>query len=394
MPTKKKIQLNFIDVFAGAGGFSCGMEMAGHKCLLGVDFNQHAMNTFEKNHKHAKVFCGDIHELKKKKLEDMLEGNNIDVVVGGPPCQGFSTVGTGNPDDDRNSLFLQFVRIVRLTKPSFVVMENVTGLLAKKNEQTLKAVFNKFESMGYNMGVQVMSAEQHGVPEKRRRTIIIGSRLNSKVVFPKASHNTIIGRSFIPPVTVGEAFKKLKTRSGKILNHDLDLAKVSNKLDRDRLKRIPEGKGIRYERDEKAYLTPRLKLGINWKTIREGRFRQTKYQRLDRKEPSPTIMTHRHSYYHPTENRYLTQREAAALQSFPNNFEFTGPVSAQWRQIGNAVPPLLGKAIGKAITAMVETARKEKKISRKKTTIQSIKTIREKAFVYRAPSPEAAQLQK
>lgn len=384
MPTNKKIRLNFIDVFAGAGGFSCGMEMAGHRCLLGVDFNQHAMNTFERNHKHANVFCGDIHQLKKKQLLEYLDGENIDVVVGGPPCQGFSTVGTGNPSDDRNSLFLQFVRIVRLTSPSFVVMENVTGLLAKKNEQTLKAVFNKFESMGYNMGVQVLSAEQHGVPEKRRRTIIIGSKVNSKVVFPKPSHNTIVGRSFIPPVTVGDALSKLKTRSGKILNHDIDTAQVSNKLDLARLKRIPEGKGIRYEKDEKAYLTPKLKLGINWQTIREGRFRQTKFQRLDRKIPSPTIMTHRHSYYHPVEHRYLTQREAAALQSFPNNFEFTGPVSAQWRQIGNAVPPLLGKAIGKALTAMVKEAAKEKSVTKKKkTTVQTIKTIREKAFVYR-----------
>ena len=186
---------------------------------------------------------------------------------------------------------------------------------------------------------------------------------------------------------VRDALKKLKTRSGKILNHDLDSAQISNKLDLARLKRIPEGKGIRYERDEKAYLTPKLKLGINWQTIREGRFRQTKFQRLDRKSPSPTIMTHRHSYYHPVEHRYLTQREAAALQSFPNNFEFTGPVSAQWRQIGNAVPPLLGKAIGKALTAMVKEAAKQKKASNthrmKKTTIQSIKTIREKAFVYR-----------
>lgn len=389
MLNNKKYQINFIDVFAGAGGFSCGMEMAGHKCLLGVDFNQHAMNTFKKNHKYAEVFCGDIHDLKKKKLEAYLDGQSIDAVIGGPPCQGFSTVGAGNPDDDRNSLFLQFVRVVKATSPSFVVMENVTGLLAKKNEETLKAVFNKFESMGYNMGVQVLSAEQHGVPEKRRRTIIIGSKLNSEIIFPKATHNTQRGKSFIPPMTVGDALKKLKTKSGKVFNHDIDLAAISNKLDLARLKRIPEGKGIRYEKDEKAYLTPRLKLGINWQTIREGRFRQTKYQRLDRKTPSPTIMTHRHSYYHPTEDRYLTQREAAALQSFPNNFIFTGPVSAQWRQIGNAVPPLLGKAIGNVLIKMLKQSDKEKVVLKNKTTVKAIKAIREKAFVYKQPVPSA-----
>ena len=377
-------KLNFIDIFAGAGGFSCGMEMAGHKCLLGVDFNQHAMNTFEKNHKGSKVFCGDIHLLKKKKLEELLDSKKVHVVVGGPPCQGFSTVGAGNPNDNRNSLFLQFVRIVRITKPQFVVMENVTGLLAQKNEQTLKAVFNKFETMGYNMGVQVMSAENYGVPEKRRRTIIIGSLINSKITFPKKTHNTIIGRSFIPPKTVGDSLAALKKRK-KLVNHDIESASIKNKLDLERLKRIPEGRGIRYQKDEKSYLTKRLSLGIDWDNIPEGRFRQTKYMRLDRKSPSPTIMTHRHSYYHPVEHRYLTQREAASLQSFPISFEFTGPLSAQWRQIGNAVPPLLGRAIGRCLSSMYKEAQDldEKRVKRIKTTATSIKNIRKSAFHYK-----------
>jgi DNA (cytosine-5)-methyltransferase 1 len=375
-------KLNFIDVFAGAGGLSCGMEMAGMRCLLGVDHDKHAMATFARNHKHAEVYCGDITKLTKKKLFDLIGKNKIHAVVGGPPCQGFSTVGTGDPKDQRNSLFLQFVRIVKLTKPEFVVMENVTGLLAKKNEKTLQAIFKRFSSLGYHMGVQVMSAEKYGVPEKRRRTIIIGSKINEEPVFPKPSHDVIMAKTYRPPCTVGDALKSLKTKKGELFNHDLEMAKVSDPLDQKRLKKIPEGQGIRYEKDEKKFLPPKLRLGVDWKNMREGRFRQTKYYRLDRQKPSPTIMTHRHSYYHPVEPRFLTQREAAALQSFPNDFVFEGPLSAQWRQIGNAVPPLLGKAIGKALLNMHKKGEIKAKTKKKGKVETDIHSIRGKAFVY------------
>lgn len=377
-------KLNFIDVFAGAGGMSCGMELAGMRCLLGIDFDKYAMETFAHNHKYAQTYCGDVSKLTKTQLMELIKGQQIHAVVGGPPCQGFSTVGLGDPKDTRNELFKQFVRLVKITNPYFVVIENVTGLLAKKNEATLKAIFRKFATLGYNLNVQVMSAENYGVPEKRRRTIIIGSRINETIEFPKITHHDpeISKNSY---VTVGDAFKDLKTKSGELLNHDLEMAKVSSEMDRKRLSNIPEGKGIRYERDEKAYLPPKLRLGINWKEIRENRFRQTKYMRLDRSKPSPTIMTHRHSYYHPVEDRYLTQREAAKLQSFPNDFYFKGPVSAQWRQIGNAVPPTMAKAIGKSLIKMYKKAVDEHTLAPvcRKTLHKKVSDIRQKAFVYR-----------
>ena len=120
----KSISLNFVDIFSGAGGLSCGLELAGHKCLLGVDHNKNAIETFAKNHKHAEVFCGDIHGLSSAKLKQLLNGKKVDAVVGGPPCQGFSTVGPGDPKDMRNQLFRQFVRVVRELNPSFIVIEN------------------------------------------------------------------------------------------------------------------------------------------------------------------------------------------------------------------------------------------------------------------------------
>jgi DNA (cytosine-5)-methyltransferase 1 len=375
--TKTKNTLNFIDIFSGAGGLSCGLELAGMKCLLGIDMDKNAIETFKANHHHANTYCGSVLELTEKELKSLTNNHPIHVVVGGPPCQGFSTVGVGDPNDLRNSLFKEFVRIVKITKPYYVIIENVTGLLALKNQKTVKNIITLFGKMGYHLNFQVMSSENYGVPERRRRTIIIGSRIHETITFPMPNS---------PIKTVGEALKNLKTANGKIYNHDLELSKIKSKLDLDRIACIPEGKGIRYEADEEAYLPKKLKLGVDWKNLRENRFRQTKYQRLDRKKPSPTIMTHRQNYFHPTENRYLTQREAAALQSFPSDFIFKGPLSAQWRQIGNAVPPLLGKAIGEEIIKMHNQNIKLKNLN--KTNIQTkhssdiVSNIRKRAFVY------------
>ena len=379
----KKSEFNFIDVFAGAGGLSCGMEMAGMTCVLGIDADKHAMRTFAHNHKKAEVFCGDVTKLTKAELKRLTGGKKIHAVVGGPPCQGFSTVGLGNPDDIRNTLFRQFVRIVKETKPDFVVVENVTGMLAKKNEQTLKAILKCFKQMGYPMDVRVLSAHEYGVPEMRRRTILIGNRIGADVVFPVVTHSDSKKKK---PVTVAEALRDIADKKGKTHNHDLDSARLPSKIDERRLERIPQGHGIRYERDEKKFFTKALSLGVDWKNLREGRFRQTKYFRLDGNKPSPTIMTHRHSYYHPTETRYLTQREAARLQSFPNNFVFFGPLSAQWRQIGNAVPPLLGKALGLAIYKMISN---KKSLKQKKTVEETLTQVRSSAFMYRPASMAA-----
>jgi DNA (cytosine-5)-methyltransferase 1 len=377
----KNSKLNFIDVFSGAGGLSCGLELSGHQCVLGVEMDKFASETFKNNHKNAEVFCGNIIDLDKEKLLKLTKNKKIHAIVGGPPCQGFSTVGLGNPKDARNLLFKEFVRIVKITNPYFIVIENVTGLLASKNEKTLTAILKFFSNLGYHLDMMVASSENYGVAEKRRRTIIIGSRINSKILLPEKIFNTEIGNKFIPPKTVGDAFKNLKASDGKIHNNDKKSAIIKSILDLERIKKIPEGHGIRYEADEKKYLPKKLKLNIDWKNLPENRFRQTKYQRLDRKKPSPTIMTHRHNYFHPIEHRYLTPREAASIQSFPNDFIFSGPISSQWRQIGNAVPPLLGKAIGLSLLKMLKNSDQIK--SKKQKSKTDVKSIRKNAFIYR-----------
>lgn len=369
-------KLKFIDLFSGCGGFSKGLEMSGHECVLGVDFDQAAIDTFAKNHKRAQAICMDITKLSKAKLAKIIDINSVDMVVGGPPCQGFSTVGKGQADDDRNALFKQFVRIVRITQPKVVLFENVTGILAKKNQSILEEIFKSFEKLGYSMDARVMSAEEYGVPSKRRRTIIMGVK-NAEPVFPKVSHGD---RARKKEITVKEAFSKLKNRAGNTLNHNLEQACLKNELDKKRLMHIPSGMGIRYERDEKAFLPKKLRYEVDWEKMNEKRFRQTRLQRLPWDKPAPTILTSRTMYYHPEEPRYLTVREAAACQSFPANFEFLGSQTAQFRQIGNAVPPLLAKAIGKEIKNMNFNLRSLKKKQAKK---KIKKDFMNKAFTYK-----------
>ena len=362
----------FVDLFSGAGGLSCGLEMSGFKCAFAVDMNSAAIDTFSENHKNVLTYVDDVSKLKDSVLKKMLDGKKISLVCGGPPCQGMSTVGEGIPDDPRNFLFLQFVRIVKTIKPEFVLMENVTGLLGKKNEKILKGVLKEFRKIGYVMHVRVMSAENYGVPQKRRRTIFIGNRIGYETKFPIPTHGK--SEKLKPLVTIGDAIGNMKIKNGEILNHDVESAKISKELIRKRVEKVPEGKGIRYKEDERAYLPKKLWLGVDWDTIGEGRLREEQYHRLGRDEVAPTIMTSRHTYFHPTETRYLTCREAAAIQSFPNNYKFVGSIAQQWRQIGNAVPPLLGKAIGKAILKSLKTKKKA-------TTLES-QVIRQNAFSY------------
>lgn len=337
--------MTFVDLFCGCGGLSYGLERAGHECLLGVDSDARALESFTHNHPHSKTFLGDIRRLSSQKLSELIQNKTVDMIVGGPPCQGFSTVGAGKVNDERNMLFKEFVRVVKVLKPNVVLFENVTGIVASKNQFVLKSIFKEFTKMGFTMQARILSAEEYGVPEKRRRAIIIGVR-NGEFNFPEITHGA---RGTFKTMTVKEVFRNLKSSSGEILNHSKIAASQMKAIDLKRLSFIPSGCGIRYEKDEKKYLPKKLWWGLNWNSLREKRFRQTRLQRLSWNKPSPTILTSRTSYYHPKENRYLTCREAAACQSFPNDFLFFGTETSIFRQIGNAVPPLLAEKLGMAI---------------------------------------------
>lgn len=335
--------MQFVDFFSGCGGLSSGLEMAGHECLLGVDNNKDSMETFKANHKSADVLSKNINEITEADLRKILgkRFNKIDAVVGGPPCQGFSTIGKGDVKDSRNNLPFEFIRMVRILRPHLVIMENVKGLLSKKNENVLNNIRTALCNAGYFTEVKLLSSDDYGVPQKRQRMILIGAKKKRNILFPEP---------YIKKRTVNFALAKIEKSieaGEKIYNHDVETAKPIRDSELKILKHIPEGKGIRYERDEIKYLPKNLRLGVDWATMNEKRFRQTKFQRLDGKNRSFTILTSKKTYYHPTENRHLTVREAATIQSFQLGFKLHGGLSSQWRQIGNAVPPLMAKAIGK-----------------------------------------------
>jgi DNA (cytosine-5)-methyltransferase 1 len=374
------MKINFIDLFSGAGGLSTGFSKAGLNCLAGIDFLKPAMETFSLNHKDAIGIHADIRKIKTKEFKKIIKNQKVHMVCGGPPCQGFSTIGPGNSRDSRNHLFLEYVRFVKDLKPNVIVMENVTGLLAKKNMNTLRSIFNCFEKLGYHLDIKVLSSHHYGVPQIRRRVILIGNNLKIENKYPFKEYNNVDEKikGFKDARTVGWAFKKLLASGKKCFNHDEGAAYVRNDMEKRRIACVPEGKSIRYERDEKKYLPKALWFDHDWKEIDEKRFREAKFARLDRSKPSPTIVTGRTMYYHPTKNRYLTPREAAAIQSFPANFEFKGSVASQWTQIGNAVPPLMAEKIGECIVKMI----KNKKNKLKKISKTDIELVRSVAFNY------------
>ena len=371
----------FIDLFSGAGGMSCGLEMAGWTCLLGIDHDRAAIETFQHNHPQAQAIAGDIREISNQQIQAIIEHQKVDLICGGPPCQGFSTIGQNDHLDERNFLFLEFLRIVEALEPDYIIVENVTGLLSKKNENVLKAIIKSFTDLGYTIDVKVLSAHHYGVPEKRRRTIFLGNRFGVKNIYPdKMFKDSEEDYQDLPlPRTVGWAFDNLLESNREIFNHDIKRSQIANDLERERISHIPEGKSVRYEKDQLAYLPESLWFDVDWSSIHEERFREAKLNRLDRYDCANTINTSRTTYYHPVENRYLTAREAAAIQSFPANYFFCGTVTQQWRQIGNAVPPLLAKALGESILVL-DSMKKEMEIT---NSIEDIQSIRAKAFSYR-----------
>jgi DNA (cytosine-5)-methyltransferase 1 len=385
----------FVDLFAGAGGMSCGLEMAGWQCLLGIDHDKAAIQTFQANHPKAVSIARNIKEISIEEIRAIIGGVKVDLICGGPPCQGFSTIGQNDSQDQRNFLFLEFLRIVRALNPDYIIVENVTGLLSRQNENTLKSIINSLTELGYAVDVKVLSAHHYGVPEKRRRTIFLCNKFGVINLFPEQKFkDSIFDNKNLPnPKTVEWAFQQLYTDQGQIFNHDLAVAQISNALEKERLTYIPEGASVRYEKDEKKYLPERLWFNVDWQTMHESRFREAKLNRLSRQECSNTINTSKTTYYHPTENRYLTAREAAAIQSFPANFVFHGTLTQQWRQIGNAVPPLLAKALGESILRLDSI---KDSVERASCIIEELQTIRSQAFCYKnnseEQSPELHQL--
>lgn len=314
-------EMTFVDLFCGCGGLSKGLEMAGLKGICGLDFFKEACLTYQHNFNHPFVY-GDI-KLKENKetfyniVNTTLNGRHLNIVAGGFPCQGFSMAGNRIVDDPRNSLYKELLEIVQNLQPDYVICENVKGLRSMLNGKVEEKILNDFREIGYEMNVTVLCAADYYTPQKRERVIFIGNRIGRKNLHPK--------RLLHPSeyITIKDAISDL-------IEHPTDpgFNHVPSKHRPDMAERmaiLPEGESL-----YKGYSDA-------WKKCKWN-------------EPSCTIKeNHGGVNVHPKLPRVLTAREMARLQSFPDDFIFMGTKNKQLVQIGNAVPPLLGKAIGLAI---------------------------------------------
>ena len=317
----KQSKMTFVDLFCGAGGLSKGLEMAGLLGICGLDWFEEAGMTYRRNFEHPFV-SGDITTQEKKDefyatVKKQLGRRKLNIVAGGFPCQGFSMAGNRIVDDPRNSLYKEMLEIVKTLQPEFVICENVKGLRSMLGGQVEKKIIEDYRAIGYEMNVTTLCAADYYTPQKRERVIFIGNRIGLKNLYPKP----ILKPSEY--VTTGEAIKDLMKHP-----EDSDFNHVPTKHRPDmeaRMAKLPEGKSL-YEGYSDA-----------WK-------------KCPWNEASCTIKeNHGGVNIHPKLPRVLTAREMARLQSFPDDFIFEGKKNKQLVQIGNAVPPLLGKAIGLAI---------------------------------------------
>jgi DNA (cytosine-5)-methyltransferase 1 len=384
--------MTLVDLFSGAGGLSCGLQMAGFESILGSDIQAVYANTFALNNPEARVITKDIRDLTERDILDLagVKPGELDLIAGGPPCQGFSiNAPVRTLDDQRNHLFKEYLRIAAILRPRAILIENVPGLVSLGKGTVVKAIYKHLEGMGYKVDHKILFAGHYGVPQMRFRTIFIALRDGGMIDFPEPTHDATAVANFAGAkelclkthplfsqdlhrqVTVWDAISDLPVLAPGESIHDADFivppqselqqllrmgsTKIYNhtcaKLGRanlERLKYIPQGGSWR---DIPHELLPK---GLQ----RARRSDHTKrYGRLHPDGLCSTILTkcdpHWGSFFHPTQDRALSVREAARIQTFPDRYIFTGNLTQQFEQVGNAVPPLMAKAIGEKIKQLI-----------------------------------------
>jgi DNA (cytosine-5)-methyltransferase 1 len=341
----KSNNYNIIDLFCGCGGFSLGFERAGFHVLLGIDVWKDALVTFSHNHKCSKTLHADLSIISPKDTEPLLGERSVDVIIGGPPCQGFSVAGKRIVDDFRNKLYKAFVAFVEYYKPKAFVLENVPNILSIGDGIVRDSIVEGFTNIGYTVEYKVLTASDYGVPQNRRRAIFVGFNNGHHFSFPEPFDTPRVttkeALSDLPecgisdggnyPSEVQSEYQSLMRKdSTSVYNHH---PTVHNQKTIDIISMVPDGGNYR---DLPRELQSTRKVHIAW-------------TRLNSEKPSFTIDTgHRH-HFHYCYNRIPTARESARIQSFPDNFVFLCSRTSQLKQIGNAVPPLMGEAIAHSL---------------------------------------------
>lgn len=336
-----KSTYNILDLFCGCGGMSLGFERAGYDVLLGIDVWKDALTTYAYNHKKSMTLCADLSSLEPQEVDDKIGGKKIDVIIGGPPCQGFSVAGKRIVDDERNKLYKAFVRMVAYFKPKAFVLENVPNILSIGSGIIKDAIVDDFESLGYTVVNKVLMASDYGVPQNRRRAIFVGLLNGQTFDYPETQNDGLVtsweALSDLPensltdgtpyPIASMSLYQALmRENSDGVYNHEIT---IHNEKTVKIISMVPDGGNYK---DLPEELQDIRKVHIAW-------------TRLNSKKPSFTIDTgHRH-HFHYKYNRIPTARESARIQSFPDDFRFMCSRTSQLKQIGNAVPPLMAQAI-------------------------------------------------
>jgi DNA (cytosine-5)-methyltransferase 1 len=344
-----KKQVVGVDLFSGAGGMSLGAESAGIFVKYAIEKNTYAAQTYRNNHQNTKVINSDVKEIKSIPAD---LGKGATVLFGGAPCQGFSTSNrrTNNRGNSDNWLYKEFVRILRLWKPDWVVFENVTGIIEMESGVFFEEIVSDFEDVGYNCSYGILNAVDFGVPQKRNRLFLIGSK-QGKTINLEPITNKI-------KVTVRDALSDLPQLDNGACNDILPYScKANNKYARAMRKTLTHCTGHLVSKNA-DYVIKRykyIKQGENWTSIPVKlmqnyadltRCHTSVYHRLQEDDASVVIGNYRKNMLiHPWCNRGLSVREAARLQSFPDNYTFNGTIGFQQQQVGNAVPPLLAKHV-------------------------------------------------
>lgn len=348
--------MNVIDLFAGCGGLSKGFLDAGFNIIVGVDNDEAALNTFKLNHDGAVTLKADLSSQETfDKIKSIIGNRPLDVIIAGPPCQGFSLTGPRNFDDERNKLYLAVFKTVKQFNPKAFIIENVPGMATLYNGEIKEEILKRFKALNYNIDCRILVAADYGVPQMRKRLIFMGVRSDiGTPVFPDALFSPDNYRtcrdaiSDLPALidTLGQEVSDytsnaktefqciMRKDSKKLYNHT---ATNHTQMVKDTIALVPEGGNYKD-----------LPKGVG-----ESRKFNEAWTRYDGNKPSRTIDTGHRNHFHYEYNRVPTVRENARLQSFPDNFIFTGTRTQQYRQVGNAVPPLLGYHLAISIKKII-----------------------------------------
>ena len=337
MGKKGQSNLTYVDLFCGAGGLALGFENAGFKNIFSLDNEPSFCETYHANFPNHELIQADISKLGSKEIKMILKQRHVDVVVGGPPCQGFSMagkIGRKFIDDPRNHLFREFARVIKIIRPEYFVMENVARLYNHNKGKTRGEIIECFSSLGYSVSCTILNAADYGVPQFRRRIIFVGTRSGKTIEFLKN------GR--IPIKTVRDAIGDLPSLcsgdSSDIPNHE------AMKHTAQMLRKMAY---VKHDGD-------RSQIPLSLRPT-SGDVR--KYIRYNGNRPSVCVTGDMRKIFHYSQNRALTVRELARIQSFPDSFVFAGSKISQQQQVGNAVPPMLSEMIAQRLK---KTIRNEK----------------------------------